>query len=79
MHHLDPEEVSSLYNIEETFYEKYCARTLVIKDICSEFMAPRLVDRREDWDNLSDLVFYHDPERRPADPAGHEPRINPWN
>lgn len=68
MHHLNSEEVSSFWEFERDFYETKQSRsdptrTLLLKDIYYKFLAPNLWWDREDWDNLSEDVFYADPDR----------------
>ncbi|KAI1084591.1 hypothetical protein F5B20DRAFT_591626 [Whalleya microplaca] len=67
MHHMDPEEISSFFRFEERFYQYQTAPGLLrpsirFKDIYEEFIMPKLVARREDWDNLSEDVYYINPD-----------------
>lgn len=55
MNHLGSEELSALYAFER---ERKFASPLRIRDLYYQFVAPRLVPIRPDWDNLSDDVFY---------------------
>ncbi|KAI1869272.1 uncharacterized protein JN550_005902 [Neoarthrinium moseri] len=67
MHHLSSEEMSSFWEFEQRFYESQKPgpdRTLRVKDVFHEFVKPRLQEKREDWDNLSEDWFYFDPEER---------------
>ncbi|KAJ9143507.1 Glycoprotein-N-acetylgalactosamine 3-beta-galactosyltransferase 1 [Pleurostoma richardsiae] len=64
MHHMNSEEISSFWDFER---RRYAAQNmpsaplpLTIKDIYTEFLAPKLVAKREDWDNLSDDWYYLD-------------------
>lgn len=66
MHHLNSEEVSSFWEFERDFYETKQSRlnptrTLLLKDVYHKFVAPKLWWDREDWDNLSDDVYYLGP------------------
>jgi hypothetical protein len=66
LHHVNSEEVNALYDFEQRFWEAQQAsgtfRPLLTKDIYADFLGPRLLDKREDWDNLSDGKFYLDPK-----------------
>jgi hypothetical protein len=62
MHHMNSEEISSFWEFES---RRYAAQSLPsapgplrIKDIYHEFFEPKLVETRDDWDNLADDVFY---------------------
>ena len=57
MHHLNSEEVSSFWEFEQRRFPRG-QRTLLIKDIFHEFVEPKLVAEREDWDNLSYDRYY---------------------
>ncbi|KAI0834234.1 glycosyltransferase family 31 protein [Hypoxylon sp. FL0890] len=63
MHHMDPEEISSFWKFEKRFYESQGLPRPVIrfKDIYEEFVKPKLLPERYDWDNLSEDVLYLDP------------------
>jgi len=65
MHHMNSEEVSSFWEYERDFFKKNSEslttqRTMLLKDIYAHFLAPKMRASREDWDNLSDDVFYLD-------------------
>ncbi|KAI1135815.1 glycosyltransferase family 31 protein [Hypoxylon sp. FL0543] len=63
MHHLDPEEISSFWRFEKRFYESQTFPRPIIrfKDVYEEFVEPKLLPERYDWDNLSEDVLYLDP------------------
>ncbi|KAI1409974.1 glycosyltransferase family 31 protein [Hypoxylon sp. FL1857] len=63
MHHMEPEEISSFWMFEKRFYESQGSPGSVIrfKDIYEEFVKPKLLPERYDWDNLSEDVLYLDP------------------
>ncbi|KAI0133351.1 glycosyltransferase family 31 protein [Hypoxylon sp. NC0597] len=63
MHHMDPEEISSFWKFEKRFYKSHESPRPVIrfKDIYEEFVKPKLLPERYDWDNLSEDVLYLDP------------------
>ncbi|KAK8133346.1 hypothetical protein PG984_005358 [Apiospora sp. TS-2023a] len=70
MHHLNAEEVSSFWEYERDFFQPRdntrsltTQRTLLLKDIYTHYFAPKMQGSREDWDNLSDDVFYIDRAR----------------
>ncbi|KAH6656890.1 hypothetical protein BKA67DRAFT_655195 [Truncatella angustata] len=61
MHHMNSEEISTFWEFEKRFYESQeptSNHTLLLKDIYEEFSRPRLEAKREDWDNLSEDVYY---------------------
>jgi hypothetical protein len=62
MHHMNSEEINAFWAYESKRYASQDLPSspppLRIKDIYDEFFAPKLVPSREDWDNLSDDVFY---------------------
>ncbi|KAH5139847.1 hypothetical protein HBH70_091850 [Parastagonospora nodorum] len=63
MHHMSPEEISSFWEFEGDFYRSQSTlrelpRKLSFRDIYNYFVAPKLLDAREDWDNLSDDIHY---------------------
>ncbi|KAK0705822.1 hypothetical protein B0T21DRAFT_299118 [Apiosordaria backusii] len=65
MHHMNAEEINTFWHFERKRYHRLAqsgtkARPLVIRDIFDEFLAPRLNDTREDWDNNADNRFYLD-------------------
>ncbi|KAM4059198.1 glycosyltransferase family 31 protein [Hirsutella rhossiliensis] len=55
MHHAGAEEVSELYAFEK---ERDFSYPMRIKDLYHRFVKDQLMARRDDWDNLSDNVFY---------------------
>lgn len=55
MHHAAAEEVSGLHAFERG---RNFSSPLRIKDLFHRFVRPHLMARRDDWDNLSDHVFY---------------------
>ncbi|KAG9249973.1 glycosyltransferase family 31 protein [Emericellopsis atlantica] len=67
MHHVSPEEVSTLWQFEQTRKNK---STLLIKDIYEAFMAPSLTQFRQDWDNLSDDTCFIGPHQVDQENAG---------
>jgi hypothetical protein len=65
---MNSEEISTFWEYER---RRYAAQDLpsappplLIKDIYHEFLEPKLLESREDWDNLSDDVLYLDPSSR---------------
>jgi hypothetical protein len=75
MHHMNSEEISTFWDFERRHFWTLASqspaalaarRPLLLRDIYAEFLAPKLVRAREDWDNLADDVYYFDadsPER----------------
>jgi hypothetical protein len=66
---MNSEEVSYFWEFEKAFYSPYQTtstqyRTLVFKNIYEEFLAPKLKEKREDWDNLSEDLYYLDPSAK---------------
>ncbi|UPL01311.1 hypothetical protein LCI18_012245 [Fusarium solani-melongenae] len=59
MHHMDPEEVSSVWQYEKT-REK--TGPIQIREMYETFFAPNLKDKRDEWDNLSDDTCFIGPE-----------------
>ncbi|KAF4977835.1 hypothetical protein FZEAL_5678 [Fusarium zealandicum] len=55
MHHMNPEEISSVWQFEKTRQKK---GPIQIKEVYETFFAPSLTDKLEDWDNFSDDVCY---------------------
>jgi hypothetical protein len=43
--------------------------TILIKDLYEAFVGPKIIEYREDWDNLSDDVCYIDPDEEAQDSA----------
>lgn len=61
MHHMNSEEVNSFYDFEHSRYAKEDPKhqsVLRIKDIYEHFVASKLVETRDDWDNLSEDTYY---------------------
>ncbi|ORY59501.1 uncharacterized protein BCR38DRAFT_58439 [Pseudomassariella vexata] len=77
MHHMNAEEISSVWQFEQTRKTDWmrlpqwilqdvipylhARRTLLIKDLYHGLVAPKMHVSREDWDNLSDDVCYINP------------------
>ncbi|KAF7547104.1 hypothetical protein G7Z17_g7949 [Cylindrodendrum hubeiense] len=59
MHHMNSEEVSQVWDYEQN---RKSTGFVQIKDMYEAFFAPHLVDRRDEWDNLSDDVCYIAPD-----------------
>ncbi|KAI0206033.1 glycosyltransferase family 31 protein [Astrocystis sublimbata] len=61
MHHMNAEEISTVWQFEQT---RKTDRVLLIKDLYDSLIAPKMQDIREHWDNGSDDVCYinRDPE-----------------
>jgi hypothetical protein len=78
---MNSEEVSSFWEFEKRFYaQKDNAarqRPLLLKDVYEEFVAPKLQDMREDWDNLSEDHYYLDPNATKADDSTTQ-RYESW-
>ncbi|POR31724.1 Uncharacterized protein TPAR_08046, partial [Tolypocladium paradoxum] len=55
MHHASAQEVSEIYAFEQ---ERNFSYPMRIKDLYHRFVEDRLRATRDDWDNLSDNVFY---------------------
>ncbi|KAI0124799.1 hypothetical protein BJ170DRAFT_685679 [Xylariales sp. AK1849] len=70
MHHMNSEEISSFWNFEQRFYQSQeqvpvaYRNPLLMKDIYEEFLASKLQDKREDWDNLCEDKYYLDPSAK---------------
>lgn len=65
---MNSEEISSFWEFER---RRYAAQNLptappvmTMRDIYTEFLAPKLQHKREDWDNLSDDWYYLDKEAK---------------
>ena len=61
MHHMNSEEINSFHAFEHERYAKEGPKhqsVLRLKDIYKHFVAPKLVEVREDWDNLSEDTYY---------------------
>ncbi|KAF4125786.1 hypothetical protein GMORB2_1032 [Geosmithia morbida] len=72
MHHVDAEEISMLWQYEETRANK--SDVTQIKDIYHAFVEPHLVTRRRDWDNLADEVCLVGPSPGEQEGPGDEER-----
>ncbi|KAI1438369.1 glycosyltransferase family 31 protein [Xylaria sp. CBS 124048] len=59
MHHMNPEEISTVWQFEQT---RKTDRILMMRDLYDSLIAPKMLDTREDWDNLSDDVCYINPD-----------------
>ena len=61
---MDSEEISTFWDFERKRYGSQnmpsTPKTLLLKDIYYEFLAPRLQKTRENWDNLADRRYYLD-------------------
>ena len=57
MHHISSQEVSALHAMEK---KRGMGKVMRIKDLYHLYLEPRLVEMREDWDNLSEDVYYLD-------------------
>ncbi|KAK3385592.1 hypothetical protein B0H63DRAFT_393569 [Podospora didyma] len=64
MHHLNSEEISSFWSFERQLYHAQDGNAkhqpLLIRDIYDRYVAPRIVEKLEDWDNLSNDRIYLD-------------------
>lgn len=56
---MNSEEISEFWEFERQRYAKN-QRPLVIKEVYHRFMEPRLVQKRENWDNSAEDWFYID-------------------
>ncbi|KAM0287244.1 hypothetical protein ACHAQH_000558 [Verticillium albo-atrum] len=68
MHHMDSEEVSAMWQFEQTRKKN---STILMKDLYKAFVANKMVASRTHWDNLSEDVCYIDPSplvRKNAEP-----------
>ncbi|KAI1170449.1 hypothetical protein F4777DRAFT_118614 [Nemania sp. FL0916] len=59
MHHMNAEEISTVWQFEQT---RKTNRVLLIRDLYDSLIAPRMQDIRENWDNGSDDVCYINPD-----------------
>lgn len=59
MHHVNAEEISTTWLYEKTRISK---EPILIRDLYESLVAPKMVDTRHDWDNLSDDVCYVNPD-----------------
>lgn len=64
MHHVNSEEINSIWDFERRRYNEQGAFSrpgpVLIRDIFNEFFAPKLAAKREDWNNRADDRFYLD-------------------
>ncbi|KAK3321736.1 glycosyltransferase family 31 protein [Apodospora peruviana] len=63
MHHMNGEEINTLWDFERLRRSSGSAsptKPLLIKDIYQHYLAPKLQPVRMDWDNLADDRFYLD-------------------
>ncbi|KAH7149523.1 hypothetical protein B0J13DRAFT_621378 [Dactylonectria estremocensis] len=66
MHHMNSEEVSQVWDYEQ---KRTSTGFVQIKDMYEAFVAPHLVPRRDNWDNLSDDVCFISPDEAAQDAA----------
>ncbi|KAI4860355.1 glycosyltransferase family 31 protein [Hypoxylon rubiginosum] len=59
MHHMNAEEISSVWQFEQT---RKTDRILMIKDLYEGLIRPKMQVSRQNWDNLSDDVCYLNPD-----------------
>ncbi|KAI0134219.1 hypothetical protein BJ170DRAFT_190808 [Xylariales sp. AK1849] len=59
MHHMNAEEISSVWQFEQT---RKTDGTLMMKDLYNALVSPKMQVQRQDWDNLSDDVCYINPD-----------------
>ncbi|KAI1273451.1 hypothetical protein F5Y07DRAFT_253496 [Xylaria sp. FL0933] len=59
MHHMNAEEISTVWQFEQT---RKTDRILLIKDLYDSLIAPKMQQTRENWDNGSDDVCYINPD-----------------
>ncbi|KAK6074375.1 hypothetical protein SCUP234_04360 [Seiridium cupressi] len=71
MHHMNAEEISSVWQFEQT---RKTDRTLLIRDLYQGLVAPKMQVQRQDWDNLSDDVCYINPDHNAQSRAGDHER-----
>ncbi|KAH8678205.1 hypothetical protein BX600DRAFT_431496 [Xylariales sp. PMI_506] len=70
MHHINSEEISAFRNFEQRFYEYQqdipgeSQQPILIRDVFHEFMSARLQEKRDNWDNWSDMDIYLDPKAK---------------
>lgn len=70
MHHMNSEEVSSVWQYEQTRKKE---DIMQIKDLYHAFFKPHLTAYRKDWDNMSDDTCYISPDEKAQEEAGgHE-------
>ncbi|KAI5860045.1 glycosyltransferase family 31 protein [Durotheca rogersii] len=69
MHHMNSEEISSVWQFEQT---RKVDRILMIRDVYEGLIQPKMQVSRANWDNLSDDVCYINPDPEAQDRAeGH--------
>ncbi|KAI1085139.1 glycosyltransferase family 31 protein [Whalleya microplaca] len=59
MHHMNAEEISTVWQFEQT---RKTDNVLLIKDLYDGLIRPKMQVSRENWDNLSDDVCYLNPD-----------------
>ncbi|KAH7026198.1 family 31 glycosyltransferase [Microdochium trichocladiopsis] len=59
MHHVNAEEISTTWLYEKT---RISNEPILIRDLYEGLVAPKMVEMRQDWDNLSDDVCYVNPD-----------------
>ncbi|KAI1424139.1 hypothetical protein F5Y12DRAFT_715670 [Xylaria sp. FL1777] len=88
MHHMNAEEISTVWQFEQT---RKTDRILMIKDLYDSLIAPKMQKTRENWDNGSDDVCYinldpdaqeradgHDRDRQKGEDEMSEIEKNAW-
>ncbi|KAI0534980.1 hypothetical protein GGR58DRAFT_480810 [Xylaria digitata] len=71
MHHMNAEEISTVWQFEQT---RKTDRVLMIKDLYDSLIAPKMKKTRENWDNASDDVCYINPDPDAQDRADGQAR-----
>ncbi|KAI0179589.1 glycosyltransferase family 31 protein [Hypoxylon sp. FL1284] len=71
MHHMNAEEISSVWQFEQT---RKTDRTLMIKDLYDGLIRPKMQVSRQNWDNLSDDVCYLNPDPQAQQQADEHAR-----
>lgn len=79
MHHMNSEEISSFWEFERRRYATDQS-PLVFREVYEHFLAPKLQDSREDWDNGAAEWFYLDNNAAAlsTEDGGHDPPWEPW-
>ncbi|OTB16748.1 glycosyltransferase family 31 protein [Daldinia sp. EC12] len=62
MHHMNAEEISNVWQFEQTRKTDVSTRVLLIRDLYDGLIRPKMQVSRENWDNLSDDVCYLNPD-----------------
>ncbi|KAM0519480.1 hypothetical protein ACHAPE_003654 [Trichoderma viride] len=68
MHHMNSEEISGVWQYEQTRTNK---DLMQIREMYYAFFAPKMVQHRKDWDNLSDDTCYIGPDDESQKKAPH--------